>query len=184
MSLRIEAHSWDRSEDSASSAPGSAQSREATLQRIEEEVLFDRLPPDAGVVTPIAPPDERLEWEPAQELEKVRYELARWAPGQDLDLVQRTRNLLYVAAVMDVLQLPLERHVPALVFERLRTDIAQDDLIKILFWIAIHATEGSDEAIDQLQPFGLSTIGGDTGEIRQRAAIYGLKLLGRMTGNN
>ena len=37
---------------------GAEQWRAVTLQQIDADINFDRLPPDDGVVTPIAPPDE------------------------------------------------------------------------------------------------------------------------------
>jgi hypothetical protein len=153
-----------------------------TLKHIEEDLVFDRLPPDGGIVTPIAAADEQPDQDQSDQLDTIWFELAYWFPGRDRDLVQRVRNYLYIPAVIDVFQMSIERFVPALIFERLQTDIPKDDLIKILYWIAIHPQEGSDAALDQLRPFGIDNGPSDTDEVRQRAAVYGVKLLGRLTG--
>jgi ABC-type transport system involved in cytochrome c biogenesis permease component len=148
-----------------------------------EEVLFERLPSDAGVVSPIARPDEPIEPELEAELEEVRTRLVTWGPARVTDPVQRVRNLLYVAAVPDVFQIPLERYVPHVVFERLQADVPKEDLIKILFWVATHPAGGDDSAVDDLRSAGIPVNGpGDMEQARERVMLYALKLLGRVVG--
>ncbi len=148
-----------------------------------EEVMFERLPSDSGVVSPIARADEPMEPELETELEEVRTRLVAWAPGQVADPVQRVRNLLYVAAVPDVFQIPLERYVPHVVFERLQGDVPKDDSIKILFWVATHPAGGDDSAVDNLRAAGIPVNGpGDMEQARERVMLYALKLLGRLVG--
>jgi hypothetical protein len=153
-----------------------------TLADIDRDFIFTRLPPDDGVVTPIAPADEVPSQEVLDELEGMRVALPTWKPGKVDDLVQRARNLLYVAAVPDLFQLPIERYVPQLVFDQLLQEIAKDDLIKILYWIGMHPTDGTDAAVDQLRSLGLGNGPGDTDQLRERTAVYAVKLLGRLTG--
>ena len=133
-------------------------------------------------VTPIALPTEEPDQDQSSDLDRIWSELPYWWPGRVRDQVQRVRNYLFIPAVIDVFQMSIERFVPALIFERLQTDIPKDDLIKILYWIAIHPTEGTDEALDQLRPFGIGNGPSDVDEVRQRAAVYGVKLLGRLIG--
>ena len=91
--------------------------------------------------------------------------------------------VLYVAAVPDVFQIPLERYVPHIVFERLQGDIPKQDLIKILFWVATHPNGGDDSAVDDLRSAGLKVNGpGDMDQTRERVMLYALKLLGRLVG--
>jgi hypothetical protein len=146
-------------------------------------IVFQRLPSDSGVVSPIAPADEPLDPDIEAELEEVRSRLPAWKPAQVPDPVQRVRNVLYVAAVPDVFQLPLERHLPHVVFERLQADVPKGDLIKILFWVATHPAGGDDSAVDDLRSVGLK-LGGpsDMEQARERVMLYALKLLGRLTG--
>ena len=99
-----------------------------TAVDIDRDLIFTRLPPDEGVVTPIAPADEVPAQEVLDELEGIRAALPTWKPAKVEDPVQRARNLLYVAAVPDIFQMPMERYVPQLVFDQLLQDIAKDDL--------------------------------------------------------
>src|SRR4026207_862862 len=71
-------------------------------------------------------------------------------PGKAADPVQRVRILLYVAAVPDVQQAQIERFAPHVVYERLQEDMPKEQLIKILYWIALHPTDGDDSAVDQV----------------------------------
>jgi hypothetical protein len=149
-----------------------------------EASLFADLPTDADVVAPIASPGERLHRDVEAQLECIRDSLPGWAPGRVSDPVQRIRNLLFVAAVPDVLQLEMERWVPAVVFERIRKDIPRDQLVRALYWIGRHPEEGAIPSLAQLRGVCL-TLGGapDEAEYRKRIGIYALKLLGRLTGD-
>ena len=157
--------------------------REVTLADIDRDLIFTRLPPDSGVVTPIAPLAEEPDENTAAQLDKIRAALPAWKPGQVPDPVQRVRNFLYVAAVPDVFQMSdLERFVPMVVFERIQEDIPKDDLIKILYWIATHPFDGDDKAVDELRPLGLFNGPADMEQTRGRLSVYAVKLLGRITG--
>ena len=148
-----------------------------------DEIVFPRLPSDAGVVSPIAPLDETIDPDVESDLEEIRSRLVTWGPAGVADPVQRVRNVLYVAAVPDVFQMPLERYVPHIVFERLQADIPKDDLIKVLFWVATHPQGGDDSALDDLRSAGLKVNGpGDIDQTRERVMLYALKLLGRLVG--
>jgi ABC-2 type transporter len=148
-----------------------------------DEVMFERLPADSGVVTPIAPPDEEMDPEVAADIDEVRSRLVTWGPARVADPVQRVRNVLYVAAVPDVFQIPHERYLPRVVFERLQEDVPKEDLIKILFWVATHPNGGDDSAVDDLRSVGLKVDGpSDIDQVRERVMIYALKLLGRLVG--
>jgi hypothetical protein len=134
-------------------------------------------------VSPIARLDEPIDPEVETDLEEIRTKLATWGPGQVADPVQRVRNVLYVAAVPDVFQVPLERYVPHVVFERLQADVPKDDLIKVLYWVATHPNGGDDSAVDDLRSAGLKVNGpSDMDQTRERVMLYALKLLGRLVG--
>jgi len=153
-----------------------------TIEQVMADLVFDRLPPDAGVVTPIAstaqdPPEET--W---TDLDVMYNGLQTWAPGRVPDILTRTRNLLFVPAVVDVFQLPMEAHVPLMVYETLERDIDRDVLIRVLYWIAVNPDEGSDAAVDQMAPLGLPNGPSDMQEVRGRLGIYAVKLIGRLTG--
>ncbi|MGH9160951.1 MAG: hypothetical protein ACRD2X_13325 [Vicinamibacteraceae bacterium] len=154
--------------------------REVTTTHIERDFALDRLPPDEGLVAPIADPSLAPESDIADQLEIVRAALLSWTPGHVQDPVQRVRNLLLVAAVPDVFQVdPLERYVPWAVFERLQKDVPRSELVKLLYWVAKHPSEGDDRAVDQLRFLGLAGPA-DLATTRERVTIYALKLLGRL----
>jgi len=145
------------------------------------DIAFDRLPDDTGLVSPIAAPAVEPNATVAVQVETIRAALGRWPPGKVDDPVQRTRNLLFVAAVPDVLRIEeLERFVPDVVFERLQRDVSREELAKLLYWVAMHPQEGDDAAIRLLEPLGLPAVEGPTRAVRQRVTIYALKLLSRL----
>ena len=147
-------------------------------------IAFERLPPDEGVIAPIAASDETPDPSVAAQLDQVRSALADWPLAKVADPVQRARNLLFVAAVPDELQMEgIERFLPALVFERLRAEIPPRDLPGVLYWVAMHPDEGDDTAMRQLAPLGLPQVTGSSKVSRGRVMLYAFKLLGRLTGD-
>ena len=146
-------------------------------------MTFDKgLPPDSGIVTPIARDDQQPDPDVAEKLQKLVDALPRWNPGNVIDPVQKVRNYLYAAAVPDVFQLDVERFVPWYVFDQIVQEIPKDDLVKILYWIACTPDRGADPAAEDMRALGLPGLPGDMEEVRNRAAIYGVKLLGRVLG--
>jgi len=170
----------------AGTGSGSARGlRAASWRDVQEsdiaQVAFERLPPDAGLVAPIAPRGTLQDGAVAAQIATIRQALAAWPPAREPDMLQRTRNYLAVAAVPDLLQMdPLEQHLPWLIFDRLRQDIPPADLRRIFYWIAMHPDEGEDSAIGQLAMLGLPAVQGPTGRVRERIMLYAFKLLGRL----
>ena len=157
--------------------------RDVTMAIIDRDLRFDRLPPDEGVVCPIAPADEQPDTDVANHLDFIATTLLSWKPAQIADPVQRVRNVLFVAAVPDVFQMePLERFIPLVVFDHLQQNMPPGDLPKILYWIALHPNQGDDSAVDELQAFKLGNGPSDIDQARERVALYAVKLLGRITG--
>ena len=108
--------------------------------------------------------------------------LTQWKPGQSADPIQRVRNYLYAAGVPDVFQMGMERFVPWYIFDAIQQQTPQDDLPKILYWIACHPDAGADPTVQDMRALGLPGLPGDIEEVRNRAALYGVKLLGRVLG--
>jgi ABC-type transport system involved in cytochrome c biogenesis permease component len=167
-------------EQPASTAP--ARWQDVTLADIDQTLVFDRLPPDSGVVTPIAKLDEIADPDDNYQLEAMTAALATWAPGRVEDPVQRVRNYLFVPAVIDVFQMPIERFVPLIIFNQLKTTVPKDQLVKILFWIAVHPDQGDDSAINDLRSLGIDRAPNDVLEVRNRTGVYAVKFLGRLLG--
>lgn len=171
-----------------SSSAGRAHSDPESWQAVSiadiDDDLYELLPPDEGVVAPVAAAGDALYPELETRLDCIRNSLPSWVPGLVNDPVQRVRNYLYIAAVPDMFQMQeLERWVPLAVLDHLRYTSADDQLAKILYWIALHPWAGDDSAADQLRAVCIDTGGpSDVATLRERVAFYALKLLGRLTG--
>jgi len=145
-------------------------------------INFTALPPDDGLVSPIAAPGEALDPVVAEQIALLSVRLPSWPPAKVNDPVQRVRNLLTVAAVPDLLQMDeFERHVPLLVLERLEAELPAEDLPKLLYWVAMHPDEGDDSAVADLERLRLPATRGTTKPVRERIMIYAMKLLERLT---
>ena len=157
--------------------------RGVTMEQIDKDLRFDRLPADEGVIAPVAKRDDEVDTDVENHLQFLAAQLLQWKPALVADPLQRVRNVLFVAAVPDVFQMdPIERHIPLVVFDHLQQNVPKEDLVKILYWIALHPNEGDDSAVDQLRELRLGSGPRDIEQARQRAALYAVKLLGRITG--
>jgi ABC-type multidrug transport system permease subunit len=147
-------------------------------------VDFSRLPPDSGLVAPIAAATEEPDALAVDRLERVRLGLDYWPRVYSRDPVQRARDLLYVAAVPDLLQMgDVERFLPQIVLQQLRDEIPEPELARALFWIAMHPNEGSDAAVGEMEKLGLPGVSGPRQGVRGRVMLYAFKFLGRLTGD-
>ena len=152
--------------------------RDVTMDDVDVNLVFVGLPPDHGVVTPIT-----AEYRRREDVECVRSALRTWPPARVEDVVQRARNVLALAAVPDVLRLEIEPDVPVVVFDHLQAQVPRDQLIKVLYWIATHPSDGDLNALGELATACLDVQPPDDAEmIHERIGIYAMKLLGRLTG--
>jgi outer membrane biosynthesis protein TonB/ABC-type transport system involved in cytochrome c biogenesis permease component len=154
-----------------------------TLADIDRDLIFTRLPPDSGIVTPISEASDEPDPDAQKQLDEIQAALPKWKPGLVADPVQRVRNILFVPAVVDVFQMEgIERYLPHIVFDHVQAVVPKNDLIKVLYWIALHPFDGDDSAVDELRSLGLGNGPGDIKTTRDRVAVYAVKLLGRITG--
>jgi hypothetical protein len=145
--------------------------------------VFDRLPPDGGVVTPIAGAGQYPDQDVADQVAAIGDVLLAWLPGNMDDPIQRTRNLLFVLAVVDVAQMPIEPYLPEVVYTAIRERSSSSELLKVLYWIAVHPDQGTIPSVAEFRLLDLRQVSPDAEELRNRAAVYGVKLLGRLTGH-
>jgi ABC-type transport system involved in cytochrome c biogenesis permease component len=148
----------------------------------ELAALDFNLPPDQGIVAPYAAADELPYEFAAEQVAEVRRKLPFWPPGNDPDELQAIRYLIGVAAVPDTIQLPVERYLPPIVFERLQEAYPKEKLVKALIWIAMHPEEG--QVIATIEELGIDGEAGDLNQVRERMYYYALKFLLRLTGKN
>ncbi len=163
------------------SAPtqGAAAPWEAITMR-EVAALNYRVPPDGGVVAPMALPGEEPDRETVTQLNSAAQLLPYWPPANTGDEVQRIRNLLCVAAVPDVVQQPAERFLPAIVLQRLTATYPHGRLVRMLTWIATHPEDGT--VLTDISSLGVSGVAGDPDLVRQRVYFYSIKFIARLTG--
>jgi hypothetical protein len=138
------------------------------------------VPPDNGIVSPFAGPDESAEDFMKEQVDTVRSKLPTWPPGAEGDDLRCIRNLLYVAAVPDAIQLPVERYMPRVVYEHLLDTYPKDKLVKVLTYIALHPEEGM--VLDDVSDLGIEGTAGDPMIVRERAYLYAIKMIARLTG--
>jgi hypothetical protein len=138
------------------------------------------VPPDQGIVSPMAPPDEEPYDFLIEQVATVRDRLPTWEAATQEDDVQAIRNLLYVAAIPDAIQLPVERYLPRVVLEHLIDTYPREKLTKILTWIALHPEEGA--VLTEISDLGIDGEAGDPYQVRERAYLYAIKFIARLTG--
>lgn len=168
----------------AASPPPAAVATPANWQAVTaadfDRIAFDRLPPDTGLVAPIAAAADAPDPLVAEAIASLAIQLVDWPAAAVADPVQRVRNLLYVAAVPDLLQMdPFERFVPLLIEEELQKRIPAADLPRLLWWVALHPDTGDAGAIADLPAVGLPAVTGPDRPVRGRTMIYAMKLLAR-----
>lgn len=158
--------------------------RELTVAKIDEEIYFTNLPPDEGVVAPVADPDEEIPLDVRPWITEIERRLPNWEPAHESDRVQRVRNILYIASVPDSLQIsPLENYIPLAVFSYLNDMAPKEELIQLLAWIALHPGDGDLVAVSQVsQVVGFDVSEPDSDTVRERTSLYAVKLLGRLLG--
>ena len=158
--------------------------RAVTMAQIERDIDFVNVPPDDGVVAPVATVNDALTPEWSSLLDCMRGNIQRWAPARAPDPVQRVRNVLIVSSVPDVLQMEMERWIPLVSFERLQADIPRDELVQLLYWVATHPADGDLSAMHSMRAVCLDTDAPQESDdqVRERVSMYAVKLLGRLTG--
>lgn len=115
-----------------------------------------------------------------EQVDAVRSKIGSWPPGADGDDLRSIRNLLYVAAVPDAIQMPVERYLPRVVYQHLLDTYPKDKLIKVLTYIALHPEEGM--VVDDITDLGVEGTAGDPMVVRERAYLYAIKFIARLTG--
>jgi ABC-2 type transport system permease protein len=152
----------------------------AKITSKDTDSLDFNVPPDNGIVSPFAGPEEEPEDFMKEQVDTVRAQLPTWPPGADGDDLRCIRNILYVAAVPDAIQLPVERYLPRVVYEHLVDSYPKEKLVKILTYVALHPEEGM--VIDDISDLGIEGTVGDPMIVRERAYLYAIKMIARLTG--
>ena len=155
--------------------PGFEQITEAQINSI----TYNHLEDDSSFITPLVSSLDDISPEAKTWAQDFAVTLAAWPPGNDPDLLQRTRNLLAVAAIADLDEFKYEGEVPYDVFAELKAQIPKDQLVKILAGIILQPNGGTAPTSDA--DLGIP---GEQDEptVRDRSVQYAKKLLGRLLG--
>jgi ABC-2 type transport system permease protein len=143
------------------------------------KVTYDDLPSDQSTVTPVASGLDDLDDDGKKRMDDFTAKLDDWQPGKNVNLEQRVRNLLAVAAITDILQDQHEGQIAYIVFEHLRFDVEEEKLKKILTYISQHPEGG--KVPTQIPELGIDGEVFEEG-IRERVEMYARKLLARLVG--
>ncbi len=169
-----------RAAEIAAAAPAHPEPPWMKLTAAEVALLDFKVPADEGVVAPIAAEDEVPDDQADAQLDLVRERLPTWKPGLDPDAAQAVRNLLCICAVPDVVQMPIERFVPAVIIDYLAHRYPKEQLIKLLTWTALHPEDG--DVILDVHELGIPGAVGDPELVRERVYLYAIKFVARLTG--
>jgi hypothetical protein len=140
-------------------------------------ISYDNLPGDYEFVSRLAPPF-RGDWKTGP-MGSFAARLKTWAPARGEDAAQNARNLLCVAGIADVSEDPHEGEIARLVFDRLRSDVGDERLARILAWVILYPRDGT--AITTAPELGLGRHFRED-IIRERTVLYARKFLGRLRG--
>jgi ABC-type multidrug transport system permease subunit len=143
------------------------------------KITYDDLPSDQSTVTPVATGLDDLDDDGKKRMDDFTAKLDDWQPGKNVNLEQRVRNLLAVAAITDILQDQHEGQIAYIVFEHLRFDVEEEKLKKILAYISLHPEGG--KVPTQIPELGIDGEVFEDG-IRERVEMYARKLLARLVG--
>jgi hypothetical protein len=151
----------------------------AITQKEIDSITFDDIEDDAGFITPLAPDLDNLDDDSKKRLDEWVAKLNDW-PGSKVDDVgQRVRNLLHVASLADMVHSEFEGETAFVVFDKLKSEIDKDVLIKACAWIILKPNDG--KAITKVPELGWDD-DADEDALRERAQMYAKKLLGRLEG--
>ncbi|HWE02965.1 MAG TPA: ABC transporter permease [Tepidisphaeraceae bacterium] len=153
---------------------------EKLTQKEIDSITYDDLPDDGGTVTPLAADLNSLDDDGRKRMENFNDALSDWAPGQVENIPQRVRNLLSLCAVADIVEDQHEAQIPYVVFNYMRANIQKDQLTKAVAWVVLNPSEGTAPTnIKDMKELGIDgEVPEDT--VRERATLYGKKLLFRL----
>ncbi|GEM_PF-6591912 len=164
----------------AAPAPAPAASIPVSDKQIAA-LTWDEVTNDSDFVSPFAHNFDTLKEsdERRKDWEAFEDKLDNWGPGKVPNPAERIRNLISVAALMDVGEGQFESETPLLVFQRLKQELPKEQLIAELAEIVFHPEVGS--VVTTAPELDLNVGVGDE-RVRERVQIYAKKMLGRMLG--
>lgn len=151
----------------------------AITQKEIDGITFDDIEDDAGFITPLAADLDNLDDDSKKRLDEWVAKLNDWPGSKVEDIGQRVRNLLHVCSLADMVHSEFEGETAFVVFDKLKSEIDKDVLIKACAWIILKPNDG--KAITKVPELGWDD-DADEDALRERAQMYAKKLLGRLEG--
>jgi hypothetical protein len=163
----------------ASAPPKPANSYSKITEKDAEQINFDLLPGDMDFVTPVAADLDNLDDGSRKRLIEWTEKLNDWAGAKEPNVPQRVRNLLHICALADMAHSEFEGETAYVIFEKLKSEVDKDELIKSCLWAALYLNEG--RAVTRAPELGWDEEI-DEDSLRERAGVYAAKLAGRLLG--
>ena len=148
-------------------------------QKDIEGISYDDVESDSGFITPLAADLDNLDNDSKKRLDEWVAKLNDWAGSKEENVPQRVRNLMHVCSLADMVHSEFEGETAFVVFDKLKSEVDKDILIKACAWIVLKPEEG--RAITRAPELGWDD-DAEEDALRERAAMYAKKLLGRLEG--
>lgn len=151
---------------------------EKITQKEIDAVNYDDAEEDASFVAPLVGNLKHLEGDQLKKFNALLEKLNEWEPGKIDEVGQKVRNFLCLSSLMDVGRGEFEAELPYSIFEKLKTDVPREKLVKAVAWVVLKPKEG--KAVTEAKDLDIAKA--DEEAVRNRTVIYAKKLLGRLVG--
>jgi hypothetical protein len=151
----------------------------AITQKDIDEIKFDDVEDDTGFITPLAADLDNLDNDSKKRLDDWTAKLSDWAGAKEENVPQRVRNLMSVASLADMIHSEFEGETAYVIFDKLKSEVDKDQLIKACAWMVLKPNEG--RCVTRIPELGWDEEVEEDG-IRERSSMYAKKLLGRLVG--
>ena len=164
----------------AAQAPAAApEPFEAVKDSEINAITYEECELDNGFEIPFAPNLENLGEDQKKRLDEFMEKVDKWDPGQLDKTGQKVRFFIALCSLVDAGHGEFEAETPLKIFEKLKTDIPKDKLMKACAWVVLKPKDG--DIIKTAPDLGFDNEI-DEEEIRGRSVIYAKKMLGRLLG--
>ncbi|MDB5319295.1 MAG: type transporter [Phycisphaerales bacterium] len=151
----------------------------AITQKDIDAITYEDAEEDTGFITPLAADLDSLDNDSKKRLDDWTAKLNDWSGAKEENVPQRVRNLMSVACLADMIHSEFEGETAYVIFDKLKSEVDKDQLIKACAWMVLKPTEG--RCITRIPELGWDEEVEEDG-IRERSSMYAKKLLGRLVG--
>lgn len=163
----------------AVAAPKPEDPYNAITQKDIDGITYEDAEDDTGFITPLAADLDNLDNDSKKRLDDWTAKLNDWAGAKEENVPQRVRNLMSVASLADMIHSEFEGETAYVIFDKLKSEVDKDQLIKACAWMVLKPSEG--RCITKIPELGWDDDVEEDG-IRERSSMYAKKLLGRLVG--